>query len=290
MNRITIFAFYDKNGIVDNYVISYLKYLKEISNKIVFIADCKIYNKEKISSLVCYIYDEHHGEYDFGSYKIGLQYLYNNNLLNNVDELVLCNDSCFCIMGFEDIFAKMNNCDFWGMTDCYLFNNYHLQSYFLVFKSNIIRNNEFYNWFLSVKKQQNVDDVIKSYEIKLTEFLNHLGFSSCAFIKSQNKNNDISKMPLFLIKNNCPLIKRKIFIKTNFAKESVRKTLRYIKNHNITAYNEIINYCNTNINKFLKLLIFNNINVKFFYQKKITNKNKLIIKIFKIPVFVKKRS
>lgn len=289
MNRITIFAFYDKNGIVDNYVISYLKYLKEISNKIVFIAACKIYNKEKISSLVCYIYDEHHGEYDFGSYKIGLQYLYNNNLLNNIDELILCNDSCFCISNFTKSFEQMQKYDFWGMTDCYLF-NYHLQSYFLVFKNNVIRNNEFYNWFLSIKKQQNVDNVIKSYEIHLTEFLNNLGFSSSAFIKNQNKNKDISKMPLFLIKNNCPLIKRKIFIKTNFAKESVRKTLRYIKNHNITAYNEIINYCNTNINKFLKLLIFNNINVKFFYQKKITNKNKLIIKIFKIPVFVKKRS
>lgn len=39
MSRIAVFASYDKDGIVHDYILGYLRYLKEVADKIIFIAD-----------------------------------------------------------------------------------------------------------------------------------------------------------------------------------------------------------------------------------------------------------
>ncbi len=78
MKRVTIFAHYDKQNIVDPYVITYLTELKKYS-EIIFVSDCNLKEQEikKIENL-CFdnIYKKH-GEYDFGSYKFGFQLLQN---------------------------------------------------------------------------------------------------------------------------------------------------------------------------------------------------------------------
>lgn len=100
MSRIAIFASYDKNGIIHDYVIEYLKYLKEIADKIIFIADNYADEQEqnKLKWLVDYVKFSTHGEYDFRSYKRGYYFAKNNGWLDNANELIFCNDSCFCIL------------------------------------------------------------------------------------------------------------------------------------------------------------------------------------------------
>ena len=67
MKRIVVFASYDKNGVIHDYILQYLKYLKEVADKIIFIADnyANAQEQQKLNGLVDYAEFVHHGEYDF---------------------------------------------------------------------------------------------------------------------------------------------------------------------------------------------------------------------------------
>ena len=90
MKRLAIFAFYNEKCLINDYVVTYLKYLKEVSDNIIFVADNEPNVKElsKIYPLVSHIESYHHGEYDFGSYKIGFKYAKEHYLLDDVDEII----------------------------------------------------------------------------------------------------------------------------------------------------------------------------------------------------------
>lgn len=260
MNRITIFASYDKNGIIHDFVISYLKELRKVSNKIIFVADNYITEEEqnKIKSIVDYVKCEPHGEYDFGSYKIGYNYLIQSKLLDKVDEIILCNDSCFCINSLEPVFNKMTQteCDFWGLSA----NNkiqFHLQSFFLVFNKKVFTSIKFVNFINSVKHHNSVEEVIYNYEISLTQKLIDAGFKYNALIFPFNKDNP-TKFPLLMLKMGYPIIKRKFFSEYKiYSKESYFKALLLLIKINKKSLNEILSYFNySSLFKFWLYLIY----------------------------------
>ena len=163
MERVVVFAAFDRQGVVSDYIVSYLRQLKTVASKIIFIADntAAENQKDKLSGLVDYAQFEPHGEYDFGSYKRGYAYAQAQGGLDTADELVLCNDSCFCVASLEPIFAQMSEhkCDFWGlMRRAYPCE--HLQSYFLVFRKPVIHSNVLQTYLSAVRHQDNFVDIV----------------------------------------------------------------------------------------------------------------------------------
>ncbi len=201
MKRAVIFAHYDKDAIIDDYVIYYLKELNKITDTIVFVSCCELSDNEieKVKTITPDIIAKFHDEYDFGSYKRGFLYL--KEKLDEFDELIFANDSCYGpLYPLKNVFDKMEdqNCDFWGITKNRLgiikkHNGYnfikreHLQSYFLVFKQNIFMSEIFQNFISSIKHYDNKNDIIINYEIGLTELLHAKGFSSSYYIKAFNQ-------------------------------------------------------------------------------------------------------
>ena len=98
--RIVIFAHYDKQNIIDPYVIDYLEELKKYS-EIIFVSDGNLKDKElqKIQNLCFDNICQKHGEFDFGSYKRGFLLLKEKytEKFNNLDEILFVNDSCYFI-------------------------------------------------------------------------------------------------------------------------------------------------------------------------------------------------
>lgn len=145
--RIAVFASFSSNGRISDRVIYYLKGLKQICDAIIFVADSPIIPDEvdKIRDLVIFAQFKRHNEYDFGSYKYGVQFAQNNKLLNNIEELILCNDSCYGpVYPFDNVFSEMKNkeCDFWGLSSD-IIEKEHVQSFFYVFKQNIFLTQNF---------------------------------------------------------------------------------------------------------------------------------------------------
>jgi len=228
----TIFAHYDKNQIINDCVIFYLENLRKISDYIIFVSDCNLSKSQiiKIQNLCQIIVTKKHGEYDFGSYKIGIELFLDD--MRNCNNLILANDSCFGpIKPFENIFQLMefSNADFWGLTtnqDGYL---PHLQSYFLVFKEKILLSDEFAIFFRNIAKQINKKDIIEKYEVGLTQFLLRNNFKMDSFIKKVFENNPtISKKKANkLIKYKFPLIKFSLIEKNLIY--GITKAIKYKK-------------------------------------------------------------
>lgn len=245
MKRAIVFAHFDKNNTIEDFVIYYLKELKKLAHDIIFVSDSNISELElnKISNLTTKNIIGHHGEYDFGSYKKGYQYLKNNNLLNQFDELIFANDSCYApLFPLDNMFKKMeeNNCDFWGATMNLCTENHkekeHVQSYFLVFKSQIFKNQIFDNFINSIQKENNKDLVIEKYEIGLSQYLKNNGFIGDCYsqISKTFDNTQIKGYRKLILEEKIPFLKRSIAQKKNinmayplFLKELIQKETSY---------------------------------------------------------------
>ena len=159
MKRVVVFAHYDLHNCIQDYVVYYIKELQKIAEKIIFVSDCELSEAElsKIAPHVVQSIAYHHGEYDFGSYKRGYQWANENGLLDDCEEFILANDSCYApLFPFSEMFSKMSikELDFWGVTanpegleivDGKPIANFqdHIQSYFIVFKPQVFKSDIF---------------------------------------------------------------------------------------------------------------------------------------------------
>ena len=207
MKRLVIFAGYDKDNIIDDYVVYYIKELKKIAD-IIYVSDCDILENEltKITPYCIHIINGRHEEYDFGSYKRGYLYAYEKNILKDYDYLILCNDSCYGpFFNFQEIVENMEskNTDVWGIFKCLKDkeNDEHLQSYFFSFKQKVYLSEYFYNFIYSIKKENDKDDIVIKYEIGLSNLLKNKKVSISSFLDSSIKENetDNNNVPFFNI-------------------------------------------------------------------------------------------
>ena len=207
MRRAVVFAHYDKDNIIDDYVIYYLQALKKLCKKIVFVSCCEIEETEllKLQGIADYMIAEKHEEYDFGSYKRGFFCLKERNELSDIDSLIFANDSCYApLFPFANVFEEMDErkVDFWGITKNKFGMKFatpknlmckrpHIQSYFLVFNSNVFSNLDFISFMSKVKKEDCKDAIVINYEIGLYEMLTQKGFSSDVYIKDFYRFNHV---------------------------------------------------------------------------------------------------
>lgn len=191
MQRICLFAGYDANQHIHDYVIYYINKLSEIAD-VYYMADCEMSPEElgKLSPYVKGAFARRHGKYDFGSWSDLVGHI-GWDIIARYDQLILCNDSCYGpLFPLSTIFDEMDqrNVDFWGLTQNLSIQR-HLQSFFLVFNKKCLLGDELKKYLCNVEKQKNVQDVILKYEIPLTCYMEYFGYKSSAFIKCVEKQN-----------------------------------------------------------------------------------------------------
>lgn len=182
MNRLTVFAHYDKDNLVDEYVWYLLDSLKEVSSSIVFVTTSEISQDDitRLEEMCARVIVRENVGYDFMSWQTGIKVI---ESIDDFDELVFCNDSVYGpIYPLGAIFDVMDkkDCDFWGMTDNYEI-VYHLQSYFLVFSRKVVSSKAFKDFWDAVNVERTKEEVIKNYEVGLTQYLISAGFRPCAY-------------------------------------------------------------------------------------------------------------
>lgn len=260
MRRIAIFAHYDKNAVIEQYVEYNIKQLRKIADFIIFVSDSNLNEKEteKILKYTNHNIIGHHGEYDFGSYKRGFQYALENNLLDQFDELIFANDSCYApIFPFEDMFKKMEskeNIDFWGITADrikYFSSKLIIQSYFLVFNKNVFTSEVFKQYVLSIKKEESKNEIVRKYEQGLTILLENNGYKWDVYSQFSKTHWEscIINYKTLLFKEYSPILKRSLVLRkvphlfsTGYLKNLIQKKSSYyyeliekdIKNNSIT--------------------------------------------------------
>jgi lipopolysaccharide biosynthesis protein len=178
MNRLCIFAHFDQDNAVDDYVFSYLESLGQVCTKIVFVTTSVLAEiaSARLGQYCDLIITRENRGYDFASWQVGIK----KESLLDYDEILLCNDSVYGpLFPLEEAFKSMSekDCDFWGMTESNQI-SYHLQSYFLVFRKSVLLSLVFQTFWKNVAIQASKMTIIRTYEVGLSKVLLEAGFKA----------------------------------------------------------------------------------------------------------------
>lgn len=229
--RIALYVFWEKNGIVRDYVLYYLKALKEIAQTVLVIANGGVNaeGEQKLHALGVELLKRENYGIDFGAWKAGLQQK-GWPTIQTYDELILCNCSCYGpVYPLQQMFDSMESraCDFWGITryparpgvftipgDKRTEIIEHLQSYFVVFRATMIKSEKFRDWWERLVPTANYMEEVGLHETKMTRDFELIGFKSDSFIdyekyKDFQDNASILLCNNLLIREGSPFVKRR---------------------------------------------------------------------------------
>lgn len=230
-SRACLFASFTKDGLVSNNTLDYLKSLREYCDVIVYVADSKALplTVEKLKKLCDCVIVKRHKEYDFGSYKRGYQYLSDSHLLEKIDSLLICNDSVDFVGNSEDlkeIFTKAKADDAYALCMAtYGFGkkikkhryewakNPHLQSYFMVLDKKVFTAEYFKKFMSGIKRIKSKTEIIKKYEMGLSEMLRENNVKMGSFYPYDD-TNIVNPYAIYLNQ----FVKRSVFVKHMLSK------------------------------------------------------------------------
>jgi hypothetical protein len=211
MKSICFFSSYFKGNEIPYYIKFYLEELSVHFSETVFITtekdllptDKSFLEKKNIQLMLV----KNEG-YDFGMwYKAFEKYK-----TDTYDYIGLVNDSCVLFKKLDFVFDYFNKekPDYFGLTDTYLL-DYHVQSYFLLIGKKAIP-------FLKEYFSKNgiihqLDNVIKTYEIGLSQFMIKQGMNVKALYSYTRENGQYNPTLLnakSLIEQGYPLVKKRI--------------------------------------------------------------------------------
>lgn len=236
--RTAVVASYFGSGILPDSLLYLLKGLREVVDNIIYVADCPVMPDEvaKLDGIVYVARFERHRQYDFGSYRRGLEIARAEGLLDSsvADELVLINDSNYGpVFPFAESFGafERRDCDFWGYTGYNAFGNLHISSYFYVFRRRVIDSMKLDEFLSALQGRVERDKVIVKFEFRLTQFLADAGFSWDTLVPIGFERGAPTKYPLSIMKKfRMPLLKAKAVNGDSY--EDVAKTLAFLRKAN----------------------------------------------------------
>jgi lipopolysaccharide biosynthesis protein len=227
MHRACLFSFYDEQGIVDDYVIFFLKELGQFVEKILFYSNGPLSRDAEIAlrGVVSEVILRPNEGFDVLAYKEGLQKIeFNRGGL--YDEVLMVNHTCFGpVFPFTELFTEMEGrrCDFWGITaHMEMTPNpftgtgrlpYHLNTNFVVVRRDMLQAKSFRLYWEGITGGATYETAILGHEAVFTEHFTKLGYVCETYLDCKKYGTHYPAMldiDETLIDRN-PLIKRRAF-------------------------------------------------------------------------------
>ena len=176
--RLALFvAFHDSRNIPKSNI-EYINFLNKCNFDIVYIHNGILSKKviDKLSDIGCYLICRKNIGQDFGAWKDAFAVLKDFKINNNLEWILICNDSNFCINSSESSFLnklqesleETSKYDFLSL-NCNFESYLHYQSYFLCFRENVFNSKNFKKFWDNYIPLNNRYHSIEKGERKLTE-------------------------------------------------------------------------------------------------------------------------
>ena len=177
--HVCLFASHTFSPILPEYVYYYLEEIKKSGLSLIFISSSLICDDDhkRLTGLANIIIEKENKGTDFGAWCATLRWL---NYGKSFKTLYLCNDSVFGPLSpLLDIHTKFYsvNEDLLGITDSHQGVGYHIQSYFIGLKNNVLKNEAWEKFWAGMTFHKDKQKVIEYYEIGLTRVLRDAGFT-----------------------------------------------------------------------------------------------------------------
>ncbi|GIP08707.1 MAG: rhamnan synthesis F family protein [Paenibacillus macerans] len=232
INRLGIFFFYDKDGIVDEYILYLLNDMKNNVNDLLVVCNGKLTpeGRSKLKSVTNDIYVRENTGFDVWAYKEGMEF-YGWEKLGTYDEVIYFNFTIFGpLYPFREMFEEMDkkDVDFWGITTYhgasfdpfgkikYGYLPKHIQSHFIVVRNEMLTSHEFKKYWEEMVEINSYEEAICFHEAIFTKTFADKGFKWEAYVDTsdleKHSHAPILMAALELVKNRkCPILKRRSF-------------------------------------------------------------------------------
>lgn len=215
--RLFIFAAYDKQGVIDDALLHYIKSLSYLGD-IIFVMDNELVEKEaeKLKKIpnILNINISRHEEYDFGSYKRGYQYAYEKGILSKYDWVYFVNDSVYGpLFDLGSILTDLESrkVDLIGLIDfCNDPTPPQVQSWFVGISKEVASSDFIKKFLYDVRKQSDKQLIVLKYEVGFSRIILQHGYKMSTLIRGEygEKCHTIYEKPISILKQGVPFIKK----------------------------------------------------------------------------------
>lgn len=232
-NRLIIYFIYDRDGLVDRYVLYMLEDLKKNAKELCVVVNgnLKEGQKEKLAPYVTKVVERENTGMDVWAYKEAME-SYGWDVLSGYDEIVLMN---YTMMGplypFREMFDSMavRDLDFWGITKFHKTNfdpfgtlpeGYipeHIQSHFIAVRRDMVKSEAFQKYWDEMPFIKDYLMSVGYHESMFTKRFANQGFKWEVYCDSSELEgftfNPIMSAAVKMIKDKrCPIFKRRSFM------------------------------------------------------------------------------
>lgn len=255
MSRLAIFVLWEKDGLVRDFILYYLKGLQEVAEKLIVVVNGKLSQegRERLENIGAHVIQRENVGVDFWAYKVGLEY--EGETVEKYEEVILANCSCYGpIYSFTEMFETMQEkkVDFWGITEWPKdeggYKGTWVLSYFMVFRKNVFLSKPWKEYWKNLCPVYSRDECIDLHETKFTGYFADKGYTYQVYCKNTPDFIDmtIEAPDKLVMEQRCPIIKRKAFCAeynrflTYHRGSASKRVLEYIEQNKLYDTNMII--------------------------------------------------
>lgn len=227
MKRLAISFFYDKDGILDDYMTVLLQGLRPSVDRIIFVSNGTLTpeSRAKVAPIVDRLIERDNVGFDVWAYREGLMDIGFENL-KDWDEVLLFNHTFYGpIFPFSEMFDAMsaNKCDFWGITSHKSMtpNPFtgtgilpaHLNSHFIAVRKPMLTSAAFKDYWQNMAPIESYTDSILKHESRFTKHFEDCKYKVAVYMQPEDFGSDY---PAFIdidetILKRSPILKRRAF-------------------------------------------------------------------------------
>ena len=243
LNTLCIFCLYDKEGVVDDYVFCLIKELRTYSTRLFVVVNGSIQRpyRELIIELSDDYLERDNQGFDAGAYYDVLLNEIMRDELERYNEIILCNDTFFGFFGgLEKVFSEMDQreCDFWGLSGHIQSLFPYIQSYFMVFRKGIIKENLLVSYFEKYvdSTSDNLNDVYAQFEKGIFDYLTRKKGKRYSIYVEPQEYSVYNSAIYYLSEKGLPILKTKVFDSSKYPSlYHMRCCIKYVLHY--TSYN-----------------------------------------------------
>lgn len=231
--RIAVYTVFDKDGVVDAYILYFLRALSAWVSRIVVVSNGPLNDAgdSALKQLGCEVLYRENSGFDAWGVKTGLEHI-GYDTLAEYDEVIIANNTllgpvCDLQPMFETMSARA--VDFWGIAshegfgtfDPFHCNPYgyvpeHIQSFFYAVRGRLLQAEAFRKFWTKLPPLPDYNAAVGMYETVMTRYFSSAGYVwSCYMDREQYypmTDNPLIAMPMESIRNwKCPFFKRRAF-------------------------------------------------------------------------------
>lgn len=220
---------------MDRYVEHILREINSICSRVIVVVNGELAEegKEILKKYADDVLLRENKGYDGAAYKEAI-YNIGEPELKKYEEVLLCNNSFFGpFIKLETLFsyAEKENVDFWGLSYRNTGIAAFIESYFLVFRENIVQSGALWDYFAQLVEISNYEEARIFFESGIFHFFYAKGYKYGSLCSKRRYSSNLEFPYEVLRGDKLPILKKKCFYWQDCDLNSLQKVINYIQSN-----------------------------------------------------------